>query len=286
MVLVEGKPEFENLKKTLFRVVNLCLIQGEKIEKLEKKNEKGLKETKKIAQKLEKHKKNEKKLKNDEKRLKIEKMLEQPSNSLFSHTPRVYFTNSKYSDNSDKLNHSSLSIFSYFMQREPQTTSSDSKILSIIEYFNDKLKFTEHSLNFLLSELSSSTISKALSQVSYLKAFQANYQNLLEIIKTIYSELFPSNKNFENFENTTSIIKEIVILKTEYWNFVDFRRKVCELVGINHECKDQDLFDEVEAVNIFKRLFEVDKDCNVRQVIEEIFIFVHEMKAFLEVIIN
>ena len=77
-----------------------------------------------------------------------------------------------------------------------------------------------------------------------------------------------------------------MILKTEYWNFVDFRRKVCELVGINHECKDQDLFDEVEAVNIFKRLFEVDKDCNVRQVIEEIFIFVHEMKAFLEVIIN
>ena len=288
LILLNGDPEFLSLSIAFKKILNLYINQCKIIENLNAQKQALAKEKRdlKLDNELQKIRKaniplgmGRKNSSNNRLVQRNEEIMKKEVEILPATAPR---TNSRTPViNSDFLSHNDQSIFNHFMHRDPQNTSEDNNILHIIQHFNDKVKFSEQSLAILFKELNSNSVSKSLAQIAYLKDCKVNYQISLQEMKNIYHKILPL-KN-ENINISQDILKEIDILKKKIKKDNFFKGKICQIIQIAETLEEEDIFYEIEALGAFKKLFQVQKDDCTHTVVQEIFLFVHEIKNFLEV---
>lgn len=256
--LNQGQVNVDSLSGAFCKIVNLYIGKCKKVEELERKIEAVMAEKRRIRLDYELEKgKSGGKFETDWKKI---GEIGTPRNAM----------------------HSAQAVFSHFMRREAENKPDDQSIMNLIRHFNDKAKANEYSLNMILKELAAETVSKGLVQISYLNAFKANYQAVFMALKEIHTKLLP--KHSENHEIAAEILKKLGKITAAHKAAKLFRKKICEAIQKSPDSADELLLYEIEAISLFRKLFSVDKNEKIHKIIHEVFIFVHDIKNFLEVI--
>ena len=211
-----------------------------------------------------------------------------------------------------------VSIFSAFMGRDyDPSRTSDSKVMGIIMMYEDQKKKLSEDLESLRSETNefqnyfqdlnkknqelSSQVESLHSQNHQMKTHLDSLTQKPEILTKVIEELqlkseheilpalkkmqqvmlaLPSVEEFvkgvcENLIEEGASMEEVVPRVTF---LKEFRNHICNSLG---ETSAEHIVKLVSAVRHFTRLFQVSENQNLVPIIENIFLFVHEMKVFL-----
>lgn len=271
-ILEQTKNEIQKLEDEIDQANIRNKALEKKIEKLKsRKNiEIEVKELEKISKNMEnKFKKMKETLKQKEGVIRDLKMgLE---------SPKKNFTDAVDSDYKE--------IFRIFMGKEfREKSKTDSKILALIEKYEKHTNFNE--LQVILDELEVHTSNEALLSISRLKNGQGNHENIEIFIQELYCKLF--SKNFSSnyygkYEETfDEILSKVSELTQTLFNFEEFKSGLEAVLQCKRNTGIKDIMEKVKTIAHFRKLFYLDDHENEVRAIEEIFLFVHEMKKFLQ----
>ena len=180
-------------------------------------------------------------------------------------------------------------IFRVFIGRDFRDSSkTDAKIISLIETFEKHKDFDgPNELRVILDELEVETSNDALSAIAKLKK-DFNYSAIIEnFLQELYYQLFlrplPSKYfSARNEEVFDEILTRVAENKEIISSLEEFKQELMSILQCKRNSATQEIVESVQAVAQFKRLFNVEEGQNQIQAIEEIFLFVHEIKKFLQ----
>ena len=180
-------------------------------------------------------------------------------------------------------------IFRVFIGRDFRDSSkTDAKIISLIETFEKHKDFDgPNELRVILDELEVETSNDALSAIAKLKQ-DFNYSAIIEnFLQELYYQLFlrplPSKYfSARNEEVFDEILTRVAENKEIISSLEEFKQELMSILQCKRNSATQEIVESVQAVAQFKRLFNVEEGQNQIQAIEEIFLFVHEIKKFLQ----
>ena len=125
-----------------------------------------------------------------------------------------------------------------------------------------------------------------VSSVATLKTAYDILADTDSYILQISKELIPSSElekctNSRHFlmKQTLSYVKSLKVSITEYNRFFT---SLIQSSGISEETIQNYLIDCTKSVKYFEELFDVEENENIMGVMEQVFLFVHEMRMFLQ----
>ncbi|CAG9333297.1 unnamed protein product [Blepharisma stoltei] len=139
--------------------------------------------------------------------------------------------------------------------------------------YNEKVKV----LNLIMNALSLNSFSEIPSSIFKMQQVVLSLPRIEELIESILNELFPDEYKVgeEIYANVLPAIKH---LKQRTFELTEFKKKILEIF---RSSDDIDLFEKANALRHFCKLFSIKQTDQITGTIDNVFVFVHEMKRFL-----
>lgn len=176
-------------------------------------------------------------------------------------------------------------IFESFMYREFRDKSkTDRKILTLIESYEKKQ--SDSNLQVILDELEVFSGDEALQSIAKLKQESFAYIEIEKIIHEIYYGLFskPLNVKFSiKYEEVLDeVLQKINEMKENFEGLEEFKHEVVNSLMLKKNCNPNEINGQLQGLVHFRKLFQISSKDNEIKVIENLFLFVHEIKMFLQ----
>ncbi|OMJ82049.1 hypothetical protein SteCoe_17380 [Stentor coeruleus] len=176
-------------------------------------------------------------------------------------------------------------IFESFMYREFRDKSkTDRKILNLIESYEKKQSDTN--LQVILDELEVFSGDEALQTIAKLKQESFAYIEIEKIIHEIYYGLFSKTLNVRfsvKYEEVLDeILQKINEMKDDFEGLEEFKIEVVNALMCKKNCSPSEVNEQLKGLVHFRKLFQISSKDNEIKVIENLFLFVHEIKMFLQ----
>ncbi|CAG9332281.1 unnamed protein product [Blepharisma stoltei] len=136
-------------------------------------------------------------------------------------------------------------------------------------------------LPLILNKLEVKSPSQALEVIQKMQQVILIIPNIESFISSIYKVLFTPEPAADISINMEQILPTIISMKIKLISLERFRRSICENFELDVNNPDEVVIHKSEALNHFNRLFKTAG--NESRTVEEVFIFVHEMKKFLKI---
>lgn len=175
-------------------------------------------------------------------------------------------------------------IFEGFLFREfREKSKTDQRILSLIEHYENK---GPGQLQVVLDELEVFSGNEALSAIAKLKQEAFVYQETEKVMQELFYQLFtkPISGSFSvKFE---SVYEDILAKVNDLINTVkyleEFKSNIIQALGLKKTAGHSEILEKLQSANKIRKLFKIENDPNEAENIENLFLFVHEMKMFLK----
>lgn len=176
-------------------------------------------------------------------------------------------------------------IFESFMYREYREKSkTDRKILELIDSYERKR--SDSQLQVILDELEVFSGDEALQCIAKLKQESYVYADIEKIVQEIYYCLFSrgADVNFDlKYEEVMDeILQKVNDIKEKNDELDEFKYAVCNALSCKKSISSTDIPSKLQSLSYFRKLFQISKGDNEIKVIENLFLFVHEIKMFLQ----
>lgn len=149
-----------------------------------------------------------------------------------------------------------------------------------IRKINENSAEADH-LKFILNKLEVSSPQVAIDVIDKMHKVVLMVPNIERFISSVYRVIFSPDQSQDFQVNMDQIIPTIVSMKMRLISLEILRKNICENFELDMNSADSLITQKSEALNHFNRLFQ--NSGNEAKTMEEIFIFVHEMKKFIQV---
>lgn len=175
-------------------------------------------------------------------------------------------------------------VFEGFLYREfREKSKTDNRILALIEHYESK---GPGQLQVILDELEVYSGTEALASIARMKQQAFVYQETEKVMQELFYQLFnkPISGSFcvkfeEVYENILGKVNDL-INTVKYLE--EFKTNIFLALGAKKNAGHSEILEKIQSVNKIRKLFQIENDSSETESIENLFLFVHEMKMFLK----
>ncbi|CAG9322741.1 unnamed protein product [Blepharisma stoltei] len=154
------------------------------------------------------------------------------------------------------------------------------------ESYESPYKESTIGLKEIASALGVDSIDEILSAIEQMNKVLKVVPNLERFIEDVCQELLPSTVKEQTYESYSKAFEEVIPTIKELKSLIDhlhnFKQKVYSSLKLQLNTPESVVLDSIKAIRYFEKLFEVKMGDDLLGVMEQLFLFVHEMRLFVQ----